>query len=265
MPELLKVVLSAAGVLGIMGFVFGILLALASKVFYVKEDERKGQIMECLPGANCGYAGCAAYTDAVISGEAAVNLCNAAGQESIDKIAAILGVEGGQVSRTYARIRCCGSLELAHAKYQYQGIPDCTAASRLIDGYMECKYGCLGLGSCAKVCTHNAIVIENNVAVVKKELCGGCGACVDVCPKGIIEMVPEDALFTVGCSSHNKGAVTKKACLTGCLGCKICEKNCPHDAIHVVDNLAVIDYEKCDHCGLCAEKCPAKIIRRFDV
>lgn len=268
MPELLKVILSAAGVLGIMGFIFGLLLALASKVFYVKEDERKAKILECLPGANCGgcgYAGCAAYADALIEGNAPTTCCGAAGQAAADNIASILGVQGGTVQKKYARVRCSGSEELAHSKYQYQGIADCTAASRLIDGYMQCKYGCLGLGSCAKVCKNDAIIVNNGVATIDKNLCTGCGECVGACPKHIIELVPESALYTVSCVSHNKGAVTKKSCLAGCLGCKICEKNCPNGAIKVNDNLATIDYTKCDHCGLCAQKCPAKIIRSFDI
>ena len=45
-----------------------------------------------------------------------------------------------------------------------------------------------------------------------------------------------------------------------CIGCKLCEKNCPSDAIHVVDNVAVIDYSKCTSCGTCVSKCPRKVI-----
>jgi Fe-S-cluster-containing hydrogenase component 2 len=40
----------------------------------------------------------------------------------------------------------------------------------------------------------------------------------------------------------------------------MCTKICPHDAITVENNLAVIDYEKCTHCGLCATVCPKKLI-----
>ena len=40
-----------------------------------------------------------------------------------------------------------------------------------------------------------------------------------------------------------------------CIGCKICEKNCNHDAIHVSNKLAAIDYDKCVGCGQCVALC----------
>ena len=48
--------------------------------------------------------------------------------------------------------------------------------------------------------------------------------------------------------------------INGCIGCRLCEKECHFDAIHVVDNHAVIDYDKCKNCGLCAKKCPRGVI-----
>ena len=51
----------------------------------------------------------------------------------------------------------------------------------------------------------------------------------------------------------------KDACSIGCIACGICEKNCPFDAIHVLDNLAVMN-EKCTDCGICAQKCPTSAI-----
>lgn len=266
MSELLMAILSAAGVLGILGFVFGLLLAFASKVFFVKEDERKEKILECLPGANCGgcgFAGCGAFADALLSGEAAPNQCNATGQESVDRIAEIVGVDAGAVVKRYAKIRCNGNFDVANTKYEYVGIADCRASNRLQGGQMQCKYGCVGLGTCVSACKYDAIKLENGIASVVRERCTGCGECAKICPKKIIDMIPEHAIYAVGCSSQEKGAITKKECSTGCLGCKICVKVCEVGAISVNNNVAVIDYDKCTGCGLCAQKCPVNIIERI--
>ena len=96
--------------------------------------------------------------------------------------------------------------------------------------------------------------------VVDKEKCKACGKCIAACPKNLIELVPYDAKHIVQCSSKDKGVVVKNVCSVGCIGCMICQKNCPSDAVHVVDNIAYIDQEKCTGCGICAEKCPKKII-----
>ncbi|MFH1185898.1 MAG: RnfABCDGE type electron transport complex subunit B [Chloroflexota bacterium] len=51
-----------------------------------------------------------------------------------------------------------------------------------------------------------------------------------------------------------------QGCIYGCLGLSDCERVCPFDAIHVIDGLAVVDYDKCTGCGKCAEVCPRNII-----
>lgn len=40
-----------------------------------------------------------------------------------------------------------------------------------------------------------------------------------------------------------------------CIGCRICEKYCRHDAVKVVDRKARIDYSKCVGCGQCVAVC----------
>ena len=64
----------------------------------------------------------------------------------------------------------------------------------------------------------------------------------------------------VMCSNKDKGAVANKLCTTSCIACGMCERTCKFDAIHVVDGVARMDYDKCKGCGMCAQKCPKHII-----
>ncbi len=257
-------ILKAFLALGIMGLLFGGALSLVGHVFHVPENERKSKILDLLPGANCGgcgFAGCANYADAIVAGKASCNQCPGTKAENMEAIAAIMGTKAEEVRPMVAHIRCSGSHDIANKKYTYYGMNDCLAASRLLGGYMTCQYGCLGFGNCVKKCPYEAISIENGVAVVDRETCVGCGLCLEACPKSVIELIPKDSAVLVNCSSKDKGSRTREACNRGCIGCKICEKNCPEGAIHVEGNVAIIDYERCSACGLCAEKCPRHLLR----
>ena len=66
--------------------------------------------------------------------------------------------------------------------------------------------------------------------------------------------------IVVACSNLERGANTRKVCDIGCVGCHLCEKICEYDAIHVVNNLATVDYSKCVSCGSCAAVCPRHLI-----
>lgn len=246
-----------------LGLLMGALLALASKLFAVKKDEKAEAIKECLPGANCGgcgYSGCDAYAAAVSSGDAPVNKCSVGGAEAASKIAQIMGVDAGAQVRMRAQVMCSGTGEYAKKKYIYEGIDDCVAASKIGGGDKMCKNGCIGLGTCVRACPFDAIVVENGVAAVDYSKCKGCGICVSACPKGIIKLIPFDAKHWVGCMSVDDGKNTRKVCDVGCISCKICQKNCPAGAINVDNFVASIDYDKCTGCDICTDKCPRHII-----
>lgn len=51
-----------------------------------------------------------------------------------------------------------------------------------------------------------------------------------------------------------------QGCAYGCTGLGDCQWACKFDAIHIIDGLAVVDYEKCVGCGACVKACPRNII-----
>ncbi len=247
----------------ILGAVMGLLLAIASKVFFVKTEEKVAEISELLPGANCGgcgYTGCSALAEAIANGEAKTSACVAGDDELAAKLAAIMGVPAEKPIRLRAQVMCSGTAEYAKKKYIYNGAKDCFAASKMSGGDKLCPNGCTGLGTCVNACKFDAISVVNGVAVVNYEKCQACGRCVEACPKRIIRLIPYESKHWVGCMSVDKGAVTRTYCEVGCISCHLCEKACKHDAIHVTGGVAAIDYEKCVECGDCVAKCPRKII-----
>lgn len=252
----------AVAVLGVMGIVFGVVLAVASRIFYVKTDERLEPMTEALPGANCGgcgYSGCAAYAQAVLEGKAKIGLCAAGGDAAAQRMAEIMGVAADKTERRVALVKCRGYE--AVQKGVYEGISDCNAAAKVAgNGNLVCQYGCLGFGTCVEACKFGAMRVENGKARVDADKCTGCMACAEACPRKVIVSVPYHTDIVVACNSTAKGPVTVRGCNVGCIGCTRCEKVCPNDAIHVVNNLASIDYSKCVSCGLCAEVCPRKLI-----
>lgn len=257
------VILKAVLWFSLLGLAFGVLLAIASKVFYVKTDERVEKMKEILPGANCGgcgYAGCSAYAEAVAKGEAKIGLCNAGGAKVASFMEEVMGVKAENTVKMRAIVACMGDNANTKKKYIYNGASDCVSAFSMSGGDRECQFGCIGLGSCASVCRFGAIILENGKATVIREKCTGCGACIRICPKKIIKLIPYDAKYTVLCSSLDKGNITRAYCNVGCIGCHMCEKQCEVGAVVVDGALAHIDPDKCVGCGKCASKCPRKII-----
>ena len=260
------VMIAPLALMGIMGGIFGVLLAVASIVFRVHQDERIGLIRAVLPGANCGgcgYPGCDGYASGVVNEGAPVNKCSVGGAAVTEKIASIMGVDAGDSVPVRAFLRCKGTKECSPRQLIYEGIDDCRSAVTIPGGSPNaCPFGCVGLGTCVKVCKFGALSMgEDGLPKVDIKKCVGCGACVEVCPKAMLCLEPVTADIIVACNSHWRGPAVKSVCSAGCIGCGVCAKVCPAQAIEVTNNLAVIDQSKCIKCGRCAAKCPAKCIK----
>ncbi|MBR1560035.1 MAG: RnfABCDGE type electron transport complex subunit B [Clostridia bacterium] len=259
----MQIIIVTTLVIAIVGIVVGAGLVYTGNKFHVDVDEREAAVRECLPGNNCGacgYAGCDAMAAAIAKGEAPVNGCPVGGAPVAEQIGQIMGASAEAVERNVAFVRCKGTCEVTKNQGNYVGIRDCRAAVLSGINVTDCSYGCLGFGSCAAVCPQDAIKVVDGVAVVDRRLCVGCGLCVKACPRGLIELIPESKQVRVQCSNQDRGPQVKQVCSAGCIGCMLCVKQCEHDAIHVVNNLAHVDYAKCVQCGKCVAKCPAKVI-----
>lgn len=260
-------ILLASVTVGGVGIIMGCLLGIAEKKFEVKVNEKESAIRELLPGSNCGgcgYPGCDGMAAAIAKGDAPANGCPSINADMAAQIAEIMGVklDTGKMIKKIAFVKCAGDCERAKSRYEYHGVKSCIDVSYVTGGGPKaCTYGCLGYGECVKACKFDAISIQSGVAVVDKEKCVACGQCVDICPKRIIELIPYSAKYAVQCTSEEKGKDTKAVCTAGCIGCKMCARNCQEEAIEVENNIAVIIQDKCAGCGICAGKCPVKIIK----
>ena len=258
----MEIIIPVAILAGI-GLIASIVLVIASKFMAVKVDQKQIDLREALPGANCGacgFAGCDEYAAKLAAGEAQPNLCVPGGAGVAQKLGEILGVDVGDVESLCAVVQCNGCIGATDTVMDYQGPKSCSACKTFFQGSGACKYGCMGYGDCVAACQYNAIQVLDGVAKVDRSLCVGCGMCAKACPNGLIAMVPISKTVAVCCSNKEKGAIARKVCKNSCIGCKKCERNCPSNAIHVVDNLARIDYSLCTNCNTCVEQCPTGAI-----
>ena len=105
--------------LSILGILFALILAFASKVFFVKVDEKVIQVRNELPGANCGacgFPGCDGLAKAIAEGSAGINSCPVGGADLVGRLAKLMGTEAGEVQRMVACVMCQGDKDLAKEK-----------------------------------------------------------------------------------------------------------------------------------------------------
>ena len=128
-----------------------------------------------------------------------------------------------------------------------QVLVTCHSKDRGVDTKKNCETGCIACGICAKICPFDAPAIDNNLSGIDINKCRVCGLCVGRCPtNAITDFIP----------------VREKAfVLDTCIGCAICRKVCPVDAVSgVPKEKHIVDQTRCIGCGICTAKCPVQAI-----
>lgn len=121
------------------------------------------QVNDLLPQtqcAQCGYAGCRPFAVAVVDGGAAINLCPPGGEETVRRLADLLGRE---------------VIPLAESV-----VPSVAVIDESL---------CIGCTHCRNACPVDAIVGAHQLmhTVIASE-CTGCELCVAPCPVDCISM-----------------------------------------------------------------------------
>ena len=260
--------------LGALGTVAAIILYIVAQKFKVIEDPRIDVVEEKLPGANCGgcgLAGCRAFAESIVRNESLEGLnCPPGGNDTMNAIAAAMGLEAEASDPMVAVLRCNGSREHAPPKVKYEGAMTCNFAHSLFAGEGGCPFGCLACGDCVRSCNFDAMYMDEatGLPVILEDNCVACEACVKACPRNIIEMRKKgkkNRRIFVSCINQEKGGVARKNCRVACIGCGKCVKECKFDAITLENNLAYIDYNKCTLCRKCPPVCPTNAIHEVNL
>lgn len=145
----------------------GLLLSVANRRLPSSHDHVVEQVNDLLPQtqcAQCGFAGCRPYAEAIVSGAAAINLCPPGGDDTIRRLAALLGRDVQPLAA------------------------ELTAASLHTVAVIE-EALCIGCTHCRTACPVDAIVGAHQFmhTVISSE-CTGCELCLEPCPVDCIRM-----------------------------------------------------------------------------
>lgn len=267
-----NIIIISVSALGGLGLLASVILYFIANKFKVFEDPKIDEVEEALPAANCGgcgFPGCRSFAETLVKSAKENKTidglnCPVGGNDVMQQVGSILGLEVEATAPLIAVVRCNGSLANTPPKIKYEGVSSCAFSHALFAGEGGCQYGCLGDGDCVASCDFDAIHMNPETGLpVVNDKCTACGACVEACPRDIIELRkkgPKDRRIFVSCVNKEKGGPAKKNCDVACIGCSKCEKECKFDAITIDSFLAYIDFQKCTLCRKCVDVCPTDAI-----
>jgi RnfABCDGE-type electron transport complex B subunit len=257
-------------VLGSVGFIFSIVLALLGKRLKVEEDPLVTQILELLPGLNCGacgFSGCKAFARSLVSNRTLI-LCRPAGEEVSKRIAALLNLEMKEATSLKAVVRCGADLNQKKNSGEYSGPQSCIFAN-IVGAALDCKYGCLGFGDCVEICPTKAISMDNKKVYIDIKKCIGCGRCSKACPRNLFELLSYkegESIYFVACSNKEKTSFVRRVCKRGCIACGLCTR-VEDSPFYLKDNLSYLNYQKAtspDVLDKAKKACPTHCIDKVE-
>jgi H+/Na+-translocating ferredoxin:NAD+ oxidoreductase subunit B len=147
----------------------GLLLGYAHRRMPADSESLVEKVNDLLPQtqcAQCGYTGCKPYAAAIIDQDESINLCPPGGQETVDKLADLLGLDGLPLAEETPS-------QMHHSL-------------AFIDEEL-----CIGCTHCRDACPVDAIVGAPQLmhTIISSE-CTGCELCLPPCPVDCISMVP---------------------------------------------------------------------------
>jgi electron transport complex protein RnfB len=160
-------VISAVLIITAIALLFGLLLSYASRQLPGDPEDVVEQVNALLPQtqcAQCGYPGCLPYASAIVSGEASINLCPPGGDDTVQRLADLLGRDAEPLAEPATS----------------------TGTVALIEESL-----CIGCAHCRTACPVDAITGAHQFmhTVIRSE-CTGCELCLAPCPVDCISMVP---------------------------------------------------------------------------
>jgi Na+-translocating ferredoxin:NAD+ oxidoreductase RNF subunit RnfB len=260
----MSIFLSSALTCGLIGLFAGFLICLISLKFAMEENPMVEEIINLLPGANCGacgLAGCANFASEIASSKNGDLYCPVGGSAVADKISQIIGVSIKARSVAVV-VRCNGTRDNTNLVANYGGTKSCSLANVIFAGSSGCPYGCLKYGDCVNSCKFGALtIVDGDVPRVDESKCVACGLCIKGCPRGLLEFRRKGPKVYVACSNHEKGPDARKNCKVACIGCGKCMRAASSELVVIDRYLSYIKDIDSVSASTLIEGCPTKAIR----